>query len=300
MGKPGFEPGSQAPKARRLTRLPHFPYACSYEVFKIVGSKIFLMIRENERATILDIQSNFKKLASRIDSYDFLRGIALLLMFLDHIAFLLGIRIEPFTIRFLTRLSEPLFAMLFGYFLINRVNKGKFFDSRLVAAALLSNLLFYTYTQRFDILVSFVLILPIATILKEKFVFLLPVVFLFSQDPTLYLLDYPISLVISQAAFGMLLRLGGNPLPSLIFLVSFLFFPQESVLKPYSYVSFFSFISAVIMILALEYKNIRLPIVNLLGKHALLFYVLQFYIPFILLILILLLDLPIDVPFLLF
>lgn len=216
----------------------------------------------------------------RIESLDFLRGFAILLMFVDHVAYLLGEDIETFNIRFLTRLSEPLFALLLGYFLVGRSKEkllSRFID--ILGAAFLVNIIFFPATSRFDILVSFLICYILYFFLGDKLYLLFPAFLLFNFDPTLNILDYPISLVISQVAIGMSLRLGKKPYYLLLAPLSFLL-PLY-----YSITAFFTFFSILFIMLALDNPNFSMKPINLLGKHPLKFYVAQFYLALLLLFL---------------
>ena len=82
--------------------------------------------------------------AHRNPRFDALRGLAIALMVLDHVAMILWkLQLES-DIRSMTRLAEPLFVVLFGYLLYGRTRarlgtRGL----QLLAAALVSNALFY-------------------------------------------------------------------------------------------------------------------------------------------------------------
>ena len=58
---------------------------------------------------------------ARAVAYDFVRGMAIVLMVVDHFCWLfVDASIEPFSLRFFTRLAMPLFCVLSGYLAVSR------------------------------------------------------------------------------------------------------------------------------------------------------------------------------------
>ena len=145
--------------------------------------------------------------AHRNPRFDALRGLAIALMVLDHVAMILWkLQLES-DIRSMTRLAEPLFVVLFGYLLYGRTRarlgtRGL----QLLAAALVSNALFYPAYHTLDILVTFLGVLLVFAALGHRLMFLVPLVLLLPLDPTRAILDYPLFIVLGQTAFGMALH----------------------------------------------------------------------------------------------
>ncbi|RME79899.1 MAG: hypothetical protein D6769_01075 [Methanobacteriota archaeon] len=209
----------------------------------------------------------------RIRSLDFLRGVAIIIMFIDHFA---GIAlldpINPTTIRFLTRLAEPLFALLFGYFLHSR-SKDKLVKRgiEVTAVAILVNLFYYSLIGRFEILGSFVLMVVAYFFLGNIIKWLLPLALLTPWDPTIAFLDYPITLVASQAALGMLMREGKDWRLSLFFIIPFLL-----MRPPWSYSFLFMPLATYMLAWAVKNKGYGNSFVEILGRYPLMSYVMQF------------------------
>lgn len=147
---------------------------------------------------------------TRNSSMDSLRGLAILLMIVDHIAnFWFIVRIEPTSIRMLTRLSMPLFAILMGYFL---VRKPEIHWNRLLQVAAVSiavNCFFFPIYGKLEILAS-LLVCYWLILLPAKFSpVAVPLVLLFPFDPSAAVLDYPLTIVASCVALGQVLRYHG-------------------------------------------------------------------------------------------
>jgi len=209
----------------------------------------------------------------RIASMDVLRGFAILVMFIDHILFLLGYSsfsmLEP---RFFTRIAEPVFAVLFGYFLIGRSDRS-FMDRflQVAVAALLINLLVFPLMGSFEVLASFALCYLAFALLGEKIIYLIPLALLFWFDPTAGILAYPISLVLSQAALGAAIRKGVNPLVSLVFVaMSFLVAPR------FEFSFLLTALACALLLIAEKNKGFSIPIIEYIGRRPLFFYTAQY------------------------
>jgi uncharacterized membrane protein len=209
----------------------------------------------------------------RMESMDALRGLAIIVMFLDHVLFLSpNSSFDPFSPRFFTRIAEPIFAVLVGYFLIGRENNKMLFRLlEILAVAFFVNVFFYALLGKFDILASLALSYLAYFALRDRIVLLLPAFVLFSLDPTLQLLDYPLSLVLSQVALGAAIRKGLGPLLLFAFLLAPLFVPA-----PYSYVALFTIAAGFLVLLAQKYRDIKVPLASQIGKKPLLYYVAQY------------------------
>jgi hypothetical protein len=212
----------------------------------------------------------------RIRGLDFLRGFAIAVMFFDHlaaIAFLQGI--ELFNVRFFTRIAEPIFALLFGYFLFGRDKKRlalRLFEIGVVAVFV--NIFFYPLTGVFDILVDFFAIGVLYILLGDSMRFLFPFVFLTPVFPGF--LDYPFPLVLSQACIGMLARERAKVLfPALLLFLS----SAVAIQTPLQYTVLFTFVAWFLLwIFSSHLRDFDLPPLNYIGKRPLLFYVIQYLI----------------------
>ncbi|MEM6979252.1 MAG: TraX family protein [Planctomycetota bacterium] len=138
---------------------------------------------------------------------DALRGLAIVLMIVDHVAsnwFSVPIAID--TIRFETRLAMPLFAILLGYFL---PLDGGFRLQRLaevVAASVAVNLLYFPKHDEFEILASLLIASIIGTASRSAAPAMLGLIFLYQTDPLVRWFDYQLSIVLPIVAIGATLR----------------------------------------------------------------------------------------------
>ncbi|MCX8166888.1 MAG: hypothetical protein N3E37_03485, partial [Candidatus Micrarchaeota archaeon] len=241
---------------------------------------------------------------SRITSLDFLRGLTILIMFVDHyVALAFDMDISVFNIRFFTRIAEPTFALLLGFFLFNRSNKSLAFRAiEIFFVALLINIFFYSVTNKFEVLVSFFLVYVVfilAKLFNIKFEFFVFAILFNKIDSTHIFLDYPITLVLSQVSFGYLIRQiyeKGNKISDVISLTLLFFLPiVVGILfvtsNSYMYTVFFTGLAAIILIIFFEFHNkLGTNIINrkslralsLIGEKPLLFYALQYILAVIL------------------
>jgi len=217
-------------------------------------------------------------MAVRISSLDSLRGLAIFFMMIDHFfGIVLLSTIEPFNVRFFMRIAEPLFAILLGYLLVGRSMenlKKRFFE--IAGAALFVNAFFFPILGKFEILASFIVCYLLFMILQEKFVFLLPLILLLPIDPSSLFFDFPISLVVSQIALGMLFRERKNipvAISFFLFVLSFIFAPSE-----YKFIPLFTILAVLFVEFAQNNEKIRVPILEEMGKRPLASYIIQYVI----------------------
>jgi peptidoglycan/LPS O-acetylase OafA/YrhL len=140
---------------------------------------------------------------------DGLRGLAILLMVVDHVTgILFQIPIPGSSIRLATRLSMPLFCVLMGYLLKPQpLTLG--LDNRLVQislAAVLANLVFWPYYGVIEILGSLLVAYLLFIAMRSSFVVLVLAILVYPIDPLKPWFDYPPSIVVSFVAQGLLLR----------------------------------------------------------------------------------------------
>ncbi len=212
----------------------------------------------------------------RIASFDALRGLAIALMIVDHIAgMLFTVNIEWNSIRMLTRLSMPLFAVLMGYFLRPDRPLPK---QRLGWVALACGLVSLSYIpmyREFEILGSLLVANALFYITGRRFVFLVSAILIAPWDPSAMYFDYPLGIVTAFVATGFLYRqrgIGAAMLASLLCVVMTYWIPP-----PTAYVIYFLPIAVLLMELATRFGHLTLPGLNWLGRHPLIAYVAQHY-----------------------
>lgn len=146
---------------------------------------------------------------------DALRGLAILLMIVDHVAAIpLQIPISGSATRLVTRLSMPLFCLLMGYFLkvdsrfdaFSLSNWRKNRMLQIAGAAILANLVFWPHYQCLEILGSLLLAYGLFLAMGRFFPVLVLSLLLYQHDVLRPWFDYPPSIVISFVAHGMVLR----------------------------------------------------------------------------------------------
>lgn len=225
---------------------------------------------------------------------DSVRGLAIVMMIVDHIAVIsFDIPIGVDNIRFLTRIALPLFAILFGYFLVQtptqtvskpakrKPEKGSAFrrQSEILFAAIAANILFVPEFGRLEILVSFLACTLLYLLLRRYFIALLPAVVLFQYDPTLNFLDYPLTLTASLVAIGMVLRLYGFWTAILAATIA-LGAGLAAVPAPPLFVLLFAIPATCIVAMASVSPDLSVGWLTLLGRYPLTTYVTQYYILF--------------------
>ncbi len=214
--------------------------------------------------------------SQRIASFDALRGFAIALMIVDHIAgMLFTVNIEWSSIRMLTRLSMPLFAVLMGYFLRPDRPLPK---RRLGWVALACGLVSLSYIpmyHEFEILGSLLVANALFYLSGHRFVFLAGAILIAPWDPSAVLFDYPLGIVTAFAATGFLYRQRGF-VPAMA--VASLCVPVSLwIAPPTAYVVYFLPVAILLMELATKFPHVTLPGLNWLGRHPLIAYVTQHY-----------------------
>lgn len=212
---------------------------------------------------------------------DALRGLAIVLMVIDHVTgiwFGLGIAETP--VRFATRLSMPLFCVLMGYFF---KPEARFRFERLgqiAIACIAANLVFYPHYGRIEILalLLFTYLLFIAT--GRFFPIFVFTIFLFPLDGSTVILDFPITIVISFVAQGMVLRRYGIVAAMAIGTLLASGAVWINMLEPdrINYLLCLFILPATLLVYLGEgWPERRLPGLSELGRYPLTAYVTQYY-----------------------
>lgn len=234
---------------------------------------------------------------------DSVRGLAIVLMLVDHIAVIsFNIPIGIDNIRLVTRLALPLFAILFGFFLVQPSPQESLASSaskkalpskgtspgnwaafrrptQVLVASIAANLVFVPEFGRLEVLASFLACSLLYLVLRRYFVIMLLAVLLFQQDPTLALLDYPITLTASLVAIGMVLRLHGFQTAILAAMVVILT-GLAIVPTPPLFVLLFAIPATCVVALASVSPELSVGWLAFLGRYPLTTYVTQYYILF--------------------
>lgn len=230
---------------------------------------------------------------------DSVRGLAIVLMIVDHIAVIwFDIAIGVDNVRLVTRLALPLFAILFGFFLVRSSPQQSSAESlsktalprrgnwalfrrpaQLLLASFAANVVFVPEYGKLEVLASFLTCSLLFLVLRHYFVMLLLAVLLFQHDPTLPLLDYPITLTASLVAIGMVLRLYGFQtaiLAAMVVILSGL----AVVPTPPLFVLLFAIPATCVVALANVSPELSVRWLAFLGRYPLTTYVTQYYILF--------------------
>lgn len=208
---------------------------------------------------------------------DTLRAIAILLMIVDHIAGIwFEVNIEPTSVRFLTRLSMPLFCLLMGYFLQSneRLHWKRF--SQLAAATVAINIAFYSLYGKVEILASLLVCYCLYAGLRSSFVLLFVAAFFFPWDPSTEYFDFPLTLVATCIAQGVILKRYGLPVAVATSLLSLL--AVMLVTPPGVYVIYFVLPATLLVGGAAARPQISVPWLTQLGRYPLTVYLTQYFI----------------------
>lgn len=148
--------------------------------------------------------------ATRNAALDTLRGLAILLMIVDHVAWLYFDQpIQPTSIRFVTRLSMPLFCVLTGYFALRSSDTNWARLGQVLLAAIVVNFAYFTLYGRLEILASLLVCYLLIAACKAWFMLAALAFLLFPWDVSAAVFDYPISAVATCMAVGGIQRKWG-------------------------------------------------------------------------------------------
>lgn len=218
---------------------------------------------------------------------DSLRGLAIGLMLIDHLAgILFGLTIRDSPVRWVTRLAMPLFCVLMGYFLReDRRNEWKR-PAQILAACVAVNCLFYPLYGSVEILGSLLLTYLVFLIGGPYFPFCVLAIAFYPIDPLRSWLDYPLTIVLSFVAQGALLRRFGITAAGLSGI--WLAFAAVWIdhLEPNGVnqrLCLFILPAALLVFVGSQFPAKRLPGFDWLGLHPLEVYVGQYYAIFALL-----------------
>tara|TARA_R110002049_G_scaffold2750_2_gene21427 strand:+ start:196066 stop:196863 length:798 start_codon:yes stop_codon:yes gene_type:complete len=219
--------------------------------------------------------------APRNACLDTLRGLAIVLMVIDHVAdLLLDISIRDSNVRLGTRLAMPLFCVLMGYFL--KIESRHRFRRLLevIAASALANLVFYPRYGVLEILASLVVAALLFKATGRWFVLMVLALFLYPWDPLAAWFDFPPTIVISFVAQGMILRRLGikAALASGILLSSgAIWMYQMNPLGVNYKLCLFILPATLLLYLGDRLPEKRIATLQWIGKYPLTIYVAQYY-----------------------
>ncbi|MEM9366374.1 MAG: TraX family protein [Planctomycetota bacterium] len=221
------------------------------------------------------------KAGSRNANLDALRGLAILLMMVDHTAaFWFDLPIEVGGLRFLTRLSMPLFCVLLGYFLDPSGDLRPKRYAEVLLAAVLVNLLHWPLEGELEILPSLLLSALAGTLLRSLAPVLIAMVFVYQTEPSSRFFDYQLSIVMPLVAHGVLLRRFGLgwTLLSATFLLAVtssgrFIYPQDT----HRFLVWFLPPAIMLTWIANRSKDGRIPVLPIMGRHPLTLYVVHYY-----------------------
>ncbi len=214
-------------------------------------------------------------------------------MVVDHVSGILAnVPISPNTIRFGTRLSLPLFAVLIGYFMGKQQrrdhgsgpNEALRFDlgnqrlvrfGQILLAAVITNALTFQFLGKLEILASFAVVYGFYFFLGRHIQWLILALPLYAYDPSLDYFDYPVLLVASLVAIGTVLAnrsLGVALLLSLVMVaVATPLIPPPSI-----YVVWFLPAALAIVAAARQWPELQNRWLSALGRIPLTAYVCQY------------------------
>jgi len=221
--------------------------------------------------------------ASRIAALDVLRGVAILLMIVDHAAYYLwNVPIAPTTLRIVTRLSMPLFCGLMGYFLAYqaKISWKRFYQ--LCLATVMVNLAFYTVHQTVEILASLLVCYVLYLCVGNWLAWAVVAVFISPLDPTQAWFDYPVPLVAACVAQGIIVRCAPW---SLALVTAGLITLGASVVQPPSQYVLFYVVPATLLILwgsrraaGTQPQSPVMAGLGFVGRHPLVIYVAHYFV----------------------
>lgn len=245
------------------------------------------MAKRNRKTRRHNPQHSPGKARERNAFLDSLRGLAILLMIVDHIAWLFSdVAIELGTVRFVTRLSMPLFCVLMGYFLVPRSSRSATFWRRtgqLALAAVAVNAVYAVLYEQLEILACLVVCCLLFALIGKWFwvcIFASWFVsieqeFLVSPvEPSLPLFDFSLAAVATCVASGILLREHGVRWAAAGWIPVLLSIP--TVTPPTVYVLYFLPLAVALVAWGASQPALAVPLLGLMGRFPLRIYVAQY------------------------
>lgn len=216
-----------------------------------------------------------KPALTRNATLDSLRGLAIGLMIVDHVAgVFFSVDIAPDTLRFLTRLSMPLFAILMGFFLASSTKTNWKRLLQLGGASAAMNILYYYVYEELEILASLLVCYLGYLALGRNFVWCFVGAYFFLQDPSRELFDYSISVVATCVAQGVIVRRFGWPIAAF---AGLLILPAAwFVTAPTQYALFFILPASMLVAAGQASPRWAVPGLETLGRYPLTAYLTQY------------------------
>ncbi|WP_153557922.1 acyltransferase family protein [Roseimaritima sediminicola] len=220
----------------------------------------------------------------RIAALDALRGLAILLMVLDHVAgMLMDVRIEYTSVRFWTRLSMPLFCVLMGYFLDPGRPRSLHRFGQIALAAVAINVAYLWLYREVEILGSLLVAYTLFLMTGRAFVVFVAAAAFYPLDPSTPWFDYPLSIVLSFVAQGMILRHGGGLAATVsgCLLASGIAWIGMGEPGDVNHLLFYFILPATAAVhWAARSSAGKVPVLDWLGRHPLSSYLVQYYVIF--------------------
>lgn len=220
---------------------------------------------------------------------DTLRGLAIIMMVVDHaVGLLLGQSISDSPVRLAMRLAMPLFCILMGYYLPTASTWRPRRFAQIAATAAIVNLIFYPAYGCVEILCGLLIAGGIGVACGRFFPFFVFAALLYPVDPTDGWpsggpMDFPLSIVLSFVALGSLqARYGGNIACLAAAALTACYFPATSLTPGSVSPLLFLFVlpATVLLWMAERHPSVSVPGLNWLGQNPLKSYAAQYYLIF--------------------
>ena len=218
---------------------------------------------------------------ARITSLDTLRGVAITLMAIDHIADLLfELPIRDSSLRLATRLSMPLFCVLMGFFC--RLDTRFRFERllQIALATILANLIFYPRYHVVEILGCLLLASLAFRASGKYFAACAAALFVYPWDPLASWFDFPPTIVVSFVAVGWVLHRHGFrwALAASAILSTGAIWIEHLQPDGVNHKLCYFILPAIMLVhLGRKFPDRRIPVLDKIGQYPLTAYVTQYY-----------------------